>query len=146
MDSGDDHTLCIIKPDAYAFRDRVITLFLQAEFDLLLTRTVMFSPLSASWFYQEHAGRPYFQGNVDFMCSGPCLCLLLHKHEAITKCRELLGATDPAKAAPGTIRQLYGTGLPTNAAHASDSRASFLREAQFVFSGMSLVEAGLTLV
>lgn len=140
----EDYTLCIIKPDAYINRSEIWAKLTSEGFKERCWKTFTFSPSAVAWFYQEHAGKSFFQGNVDFMCSGPVYAGILYKpRTAVTSLREVLGATDPAKAAPGTIRSMYGTDLPKNAAHGSDSSWSFIREAHFLFSGLDLVDAGM---
>jgi nucleoside-diphosphate kinase len=88
-----------------------------------------------------HRERPFFRSLVTFMTSGPCMPLALEKAEAVTALREAIGATDPAEAKPGTIRQLYARSKEKNAIHASDSPENAAREVAFFFTEAELVDA-----
>lgn len=88
----------------------------------------------AERFYEIHRERPFFASLVEFMSSGPIVAAVLEKENAVAAFRDLIGATDPSKAAPGTIRQLFGTNVTENAIHGSDSDENALREASFFFS------------
>ena len=92
--------------------------------------------IQASIFYQEHKGKPFFDGLIEFMSSGHVVALILEKEDAVPDFRTLIGATDPGKAEPGTIRKLYGKSVQENAIHASDSDENALREERFFFSLM----------
>jgi nucleoside-diphosphate kinase len=85
-----------------------------------------------------HRERPFFQGLVSFMCSGPIVVAALSADDAISRYRTLIGATDPGKAADGTIRKKFGTDVERNAVHGSDSPDNGFRETSFFFSGMEL--------
>jgi nucleoside-diphosphate kinase len=87
----------------------------------------------AEEFYAEHKGRPFLPELVEFMTSGPVVVLVLEKDQAILGWRELMGATDPAQAAEGTVRKLFGTNKGSNASHGSDSATSAAREIDFFF-------------
>jgi len=87
---------------------------------------------------EEHAGKPFFNDLVGYMTSGPVLLVCLERESAITRLREVVGATDPAEAAPGTVRRLYGESKQYNSVHASDSPASAGREVKFFFGVAAL--------
>ncbi|NQV02617.1 MAG: nucleoside-diphosphate kinase [Bacteroidia bacterium] len=90
----------------------------------------------AEAFYEVHKERPFYNDLTTYMASGPVIAAILHKENAVSNYRELIGATNPAEAAPGTIRQLYGTDLSHNAVHGSDSDENALIECRFFFSGI----------
>ena len=92
----------------------------------------------AEAFYAVHRGKPFFTSLVDFMTSGPVLALALEREDAVTRLREVIGATDPAEAAPGTVRALYAESKERNAIHASDSPENARLEVAFFFAGMDL--------
>lgn len=137
-----EKTLCIIKPDAFAARKQgaILQQILDAGFELLALKRVQMSAEQAKAFYAVHESRPFYGELVGFMSSGPCLVAALSGESAVTRYRELIGATDPAKAAAGTVRKLYGTNIENNAVHGSDSAANGLRETSFFFSGWELGE------
>jgi nucleoside-diphosphate kinase len=89
-------------------------------------------------FYDVHRGKPFFTSLVDFMTSGPVLAMALEKEDAVTRLREVIGATDPAEADPGTVRALYGESKERNAIHASDSPDNARVEVAFFFAGLDL--------
>jgi nucleoside-diphosphate kinase len=91
------------------------------------------TPERARAFYAEHEGKPFLDDLVSYMTSGPCIPMVLEGEGAISRLRELMGATNPAKAAPGTVRALYGVDIQTNSVHGSDSPASAARETRFFF-------------
>lgn len=130
-----ERTLCIVKPDAVAAGSlgKILARLEEEGFRPVALRLLRLDAARAEAFYAEHAGKPFFAGLVTFMTSGPCLPVLLERADAVAALRAVIGATDPAKAAAGTIRRLYGTGTPANAVHASDSAASAAREAAFFF-------------
>ena len=92
----------------------------------------------AEAFYAVHRGKPFFTSLVDFMTSGPVLALALERADAVTRLREVIGATDPAEAAPGTVRALHAESKERNAIHASDSPENARLEVAFFFAGMDL--------
>ena len=134
-------TLIIIKPDAVRNRyaGHIVTRFEQEGFVIKEARLMTLDRKDAESFYAEHKGKPFFDGLVAFMSSGPCLPIVLEGSDVILRVRALIGATQPAKAAPGTIRALYAGALrgedgAANAIHASDSPVSASREIPFFFS------------
>jgi nucleoside-diphosphate kinase len=129
-------TLGIVKPDAIAAgtTGRIIAHLEQAEFKLRAARLVRLTRAEAGAFYEVHRGRPFYADLVEFMTSGPCLPMALERDDAVNHLRAVIGATDPAEAAPGTIRKLYAESKGKNAIHASDSAENAAREVKFFFS------------
>jgi len=128
-------TLAIIKPDAVeAGHAGKILALLEAEgFKLRGARLVRLSRDQAEAFYDVHRERPFFRPLVVFMTSGPALALALAREDAVVHLRRVIGATDPAEAKPGTVRQLYAQSKERNAIHASDSAENAAREVAFFF-------------
>ncbi|MDR0331681.1 MAG: nucleoside-diphosphate kinase, partial [Chitinispirillales bacterium] len=89
-------------------------------------------------FYGVHKGKPFYEGLLEFMSSGPSIVLVLSGEDAITRWRELMGATNPEQAAGGTIRKLYGASAQRNACHGSDAPETAVQEVEFFFSGMEM--------
>ncbi|KAI4469347.1 nucleoside diphosphate kinase [Holotrichia oblita] len=118
-----NRTFTIIKPDAVAAgkTGRILDMMIGGGFTLRAMRMTRMSREDAEKFYAIHRDRPFFGELVDFMTSGPVVVAVLEKEDAVKSLRELAGNTDPAKAAEGTIRRLYGTNVGCNAVHASDS-------------------------
>jgi nucleoside-diphosphate kinase len=136
-----ERTLAIIKPDAVkkqAIGD-IIGRYEQAELKPVAMRLMQMSKATAEGFYAVHKARPFFDSLCTFMCSGPSVVLVLQGDNAIKKNRELMGATDPAKAETGTIRKAHGTNIEYNAVHGSDSPETAKFEIGFFFSGMEIV-------
>ncbi len=136
-------TLGIVKPDAVATgKTGAIVAHLQkAGFTLRAAQLVRLTAAQAAAFYAVHAGRPFYSELVDFMISGPCLPMALEREDAVAQMRNVIGATDPADAAPGTIRKLFAESKGRNAIHASDSAENAVREVGFFFTEAEL--AGL---
>ena len=128
-------TYAMIKPDAVAARHagKIIDEIEHNGFEIVRLQKVIISQELAEEFYAEHKDKPFFGELVDFVTSGPVIILALHKDNAIASWRELIGATDPAKAAPGTIRNSYGTNLGKNAVHGSADSESAIRELELFF-------------
>jgi nucleoside-diphosphate kinase len=128
-------TLAIIKPDAVqAGNAGKILAHLEAQgFKVRSARLVRMSQPQAEAFYAVHRERPFFRSLVIFMTSGPALPLALERDNAVAHLREVIGATDPAEAKPGTIRKLYAQSKERNAIHASDSAENAAREVAFFF-------------
>lgn len=137
------YTLAIIKPDAIASgKAGLILAHLQKEgFVLRAGRLVRLSGAQAGAFYEVHRARPFYGELVEFMTSGPCMPLALERDDAVATLRTVIGATDPAEAAAGTIRKLYAESKGRNAIHASDSDENAAREVGFFFPESEL--AGL---
>lgn len=129
-------TLAIIKPDAIATgKAGAIIAHLQDEgFVLRAGRLMRLTRAQAEEFYAVHRGRPFYDDLVAFMTSGPCLPMALERNDAVQYLRTVIGATDPAEAAEGTIRKLYAESKGRNAIHASDSLENAVREVAFFFS------------
>jgi nucleoside-diphosphate kinase len=129
-------TLAIIKPDAFegGKAGKIIALLEDAGFRLLAARVLRLSETQAGAFYEVHRGRPFYAELVAFMTSGRCMPLLLQRENAVAELRTVIGATDPAEAAAGTVRKLYAESKGRNAIHASDSDENALREAGFFFA------------
>jgi nucleoside-diphosphate kinase len=104
---------------------------------LKLTRL---TPQTAGEFYAVHKGRPFYDGLVEFMCSGPCVPIVLEKENAVADFRTTIGATDPAEAAPGTVRKLYASSKGENIVHGSDSVENAANEIAFFYSTSELVQ------
>ncbi len=128
-------TLAIIKPDAVqANLSGKILAHLEAQgFAVRAARLVRLTVPEAETFYAVHRERPFFRPLVTFMTSGPALALALERPDAVAQLREVIGATDPAEAKPGTVRRLYAQSKERNAIHASDSPETAAREVAFFF-------------
>jgi nucleoside-diphosphate kinase len=129
-------TLAILKPDAVQANKtgRILALLEEQGFRIRAARLVRLTTPAAEAFYAVHRERPFFRSLVSFMTSGPCLPLALEHPQAVTRLREVIGATDPAEAKPGTVRQLYAESKERNAIHASDSPENAVREVAFFFA------------
>lgn len=134
-------TLTIIKPDAFGgTKTGKIIALLEAEgFRIRAARVLQLTTRQAEEFYAVHRERPFFRPLVTFMTSGPCMPMILDKAGAVPELRRVIGATDPAEAAPGTVRKLYAESKERNAIHASDSDENALREASFFFAGADVL-------
>ena len=129
-------TLAIIKPDAVESgkAGKVLAHLEQAGFKVRALRMVRLDAATAGEFYAVHKERPFYGSLVKFMTSGPAIPLALEAPDAVKKLREVIGATDPAEAAPGTVRKLYAESKERNAIHASDSDENAAREIAFFFA------------
>ncbi len=130
-----EKTLSIIKPNAVKKKvvGKIITMLEESGLEVVDARMETLTKQKAEGFYAEHKARPFFGSLVSFMTSGPVLLMTLQGKDAVKKYRDLMGATDPSKAAPGTIRKLYADSLEANAAHGSDSPESAAREVAYFF-------------
>ena len=128
-------TLAIIKPDAVAARHvgKIIAHLEVEGFHIVAAQMVRLTADRAEAFYEVHRERPFFRPLVTFMTSGPALALALERDNAVSHLREVIGATDPSQAKPGTIRRLYAQSKERNAIHASDSPENAVREVAFFF-------------
>ena len=126
-------TYSAVKPDAFEHKDEIIVKIKEGGFNLVKGKELNLSREKMEEFYSEHKGKPFFEGLIDFMTSGSIYAMVLEKEDCILDFREFIGNTNPAKAAPGTIRAIYGGELPFNAIHASDSPESAEREINFIF-------------
>jgi nucleoside-diphosphate kinase len=129
-------TLGIVKPDAVGGgkTGKIVAHLEAAGFVLRAARLARLTESQAGAFYEVHRGRPFYDELVRFMTSGACLPMALERDDAVAHLRTVIGATDPAEAAPGTIRKLYAESKGKNAIHASDSQENAIREIGFFFS------------
>jgi nucleoside-diphosphate kinase len=135
-----ERTLSIIKPDAVAknVTGQIISRFEQAGLQVIAARMMQLSEKTAGEFYAVHKARPFFKDLVNFMKSGPVLVMVLEGENVILKNRELMGATDPKKAAPGTIRADFADSIDANAVHGSDAPETAAQEIAFFFAGREI--------
>jgi nucleoside-diphosphate kinase len=135
-----ERTFAIIKPDAVAknFSGRILARIEEAGFKVRALRMIRMSKREAEGFYYVHKERPFFGGLTDFMSSGPCIVMCLEGVDAIRRWRELMGATDPAKAVDGTLRKEFGASIDNNATHGSDAPETAAFELGYFFRGMEL--------
>jgi len=128
----------MIKPDAFSkgYSGLIIDRIIQAGFRVIALKLTKLSAEKAGEFYAIHRERGFFQELVDFMSSGPIVAAILEKDNAVADFRVLIGATDPAKAAAGTIRKLFASSLGENAIHGSDSDENAKIEGDFFFSSL----------
>jgi|SRR5581483_5105343 len=136
-----ERTLAIIKPDAVERRlvGRIIQRIEEAGFRIRAMRQVLLTKSEAEGFYAVHRERPFFSSLTTFMSSGPAVIMVLEAPDAIRKWRALMGATDPAKAEPGTLRREFAESIERNATHGSDGPETAAYEIGYFFAGMELV-------
>jgi nucleoside-diphosphate kinase len=134
-------TFGIIKPDAVAagYAGKIIQRINDAGFKLRAMKTLHLTLKQAEGFYVVHRERPFFAGLTEFMSSAPCVVMVLEKEDAVKAWRDLMGATDPAKADEGTLRKDFGGSLGENAVHGSDSDENAAIEIAYFFSQIELV-------
>ncbi len=130
-----ERTLSILKPDAVSDNNigKIITRFEEAGLQIVAAKMIHLSTQQAQGFYAVHAHRPFFQDLVNFMIQGPVLVMVLEGDHAITKNRNIMGATNPKEASPGTIRADFATSIDRNAVHGSDSPENAKSEIAFFF-------------
>lgn len=135
-----ERTLSIIKPDAVAKNaiGQILARFEAAGLKIVAARMVQLSQAQAEAFYAVHRERPFFKDLVAFMVSGPVMVQVLEGENAIARNRELMGATDPKKAAPGTIRADFADSIDANAVHGSDGPETARAEIAFFFPTMNI--------
>ncbi|THF61829.1 nucleoside-diphosphate kinase [Pseudothauera nasutitermitis] len=135
-----ERTLSIIKPDAVAKNvvGKIYQRFEDAGLKIIAAKQVWLSEREAGEFYAVHKERPFFKDLVAFMVSGPVFVQVLEGDDAIAKNRELMGATDPKKAAPGTIRADFAESIDANAVHGSDAPETAAVEVAFFFPGLNV--------
>jgi nucleoside-diphosphate kinase len=138
---GTERTLTIIKPDAMAagHAGDIIKVFEANQFKIIAARLVNLSKKEAEGFYAVHRGKGFFESLTSFMSSGSALVMVLEGENVIARLREVMGATNPANAAPGTIRKLYATSIERNAVHGSDAPETAAFEIGYFFPGIALV-------
>jgi nucleoside-diphosphate kinase len=136
-----EHTLAIIKPDAVRRKlaGEILSRIHAAKFEITAIKSLRLTKAEAEGFYAVHRERPFFGELTDFMSSGKIVVMVLEADNAISKWRETMGATDPAKAAPGTIRAELGTSIQNNCTHGSDAPATAAFEISYFFAGSELV-------
>ena len=129
-------TFSIIKPNAVRTGKTgpILAMINEAGFEIAAMKMVRLTVEQAQSFYAVHKERPFFDGLVEFMTSGPVFVMILRHDNAVEEFRKLIGATDPAKAEPGTIRKLFAVSVQMNAVHGSDSDENAEKEAGFFFS------------
>jgi nucleoside-diphosphate kinase len=135
-----ERTFAIIKPDAVRAKHagRILARIEEAGFTVRAMRLVHLTTAEAEGFYAVHRERPFFASLTQFMSSGPCIVMALEAPGAIRKWRDLMGATDPAKADPGTLRKEFGASIEYNATHGSDAPETAAFELGYFFRGMEL--------
>jgi len=135
-----ERTLTIIKPDAVAKNavGQIIARFEQNGLKVLAARLIHLTPAQAGGFYIVHKERPFYASLCAFMTQGPCMPIVLEGENAIAHLRDIMGATDPAKAAPGTIRKDFASSIEANAVHGSDSPQSAAFEIPYFFGAMEI--------
>jgi len=135
-----ERTLSIIKPDAVAKNQigPILAMLESAGLRIAAARFLRLSKRDAERFYTVHRERPFFQSLTSFMSEGPILVMALEGSNAIAKNREVMGATDPAKATPGTIRKAFGTNVERNAVHGSDAAETARQEIAFFFGDLEI--------
>lgn len=140
-----ERTLSIIKPDAVTKNiiGEIYRMFEEANFKIIGAKMLHLTREEAEAFYEMHATRPFFKSLVSFMISGPIMIQVLEGDSVVLRYRELMGTTDPAEAAPGSIRALYADNIEANAVHGSDSLDAARREIAFFFRDEELCPRSL---
>jgi nucleoside-diphosphate kinase len=136
-----ERTLSIIKPDATRrnLTGEIVARFEKAGLRVVAQRRIRLSKAQAEAFYAVHAARPFYKSLVEFMTSGPVVVQVLEGENAIARNREVMGATDPSKAAPGTIRKDFAQSIEANSVHGSDAPETAANEIRFFFSDLDIV-------
>jgi nucleoside-diphosphate kinase len=139
-----ERTLSIVKPDGVSKNliGEVIKRFEQNGLRVVALKMVKLSRPQAEGFYAVHRDKPFFQSLTDFMSSGPCVVMVLEGKDAISKVREIMGATDPKKAETGTIRRDFAQNIERNIVHGSDSKESASFEISYFFNALEIHERG----
>jgi Nucleoside diphosphate kinase len=133
-----DFTFSIIKPDAVRTGKTgpILAMINEGGFEIAAMRMVKLTLSQAESFYAIHKGKPFYDSLIEFMTSGPVVVMILKHEDAVDQFRKVIGATDPAKAEPGTIRRTFAVSVQMNAVHGSDSVENAIKEADFFFSGI----------
>lgn len=131
-----DFTLAIIKPNAVKNKKTgpILAMINESGFRISAMKMIRLTKPQAQDFYAVHRERPFYDGLVEFMSSGPIIAMILSRNDAVEEFRKLIGETDPSKAEEGTIRKIFATSLQMNAVHGSDSPENAIKEAAFFFS------------
>jgi nucleoside-diphosphate kinase len=139
-DMGIERTLTIVKPDAVTAGHigDIVKMFEAKDFKIIAARLVSLTKKEAEGFYAVHRGKPFFESLTSFMSSGRALVMVLEGEQVISRLREVMGATNPANAAAGTIRKLYATNIEHNAVHGSDAPETAAYEIGYFFPGVDL--------
>ncbi len=134
-------TLAIIKPNATEKKatGKIIDMILEAGFEIKAMKMLHLTKKEAEGFYEVHKDKPFFNDLTDFMSSGPIVVMALEKENAVEDYRKLIGATNPAEAAEGTVRKLFGENIERNAVHGSDSPENGIKEVGYFFSNLEFV-------
>lgn len=134
-------TLSIIKPDAMTSKNsgNIISFIEEKNFNIVAQKKIMLTKKQAEEFYNVHKDRPFFGELVDFMISGPISVQVLEAENAVTYYREIMGSTNPEEAEQNTIRKLFGKNIQCNAVHGSDSFDNAVKEINFFFSELELI-------
>ncbi len=135
---GGDITFTMIKPSAVeaGYSGKILAQIESGGYKIMALKRTHLTREQAGAFYEIHLGKPFYEDLIGFMSSGPIIAAILQKENAVEAFRNFIGATDPAKAADGTIRKLYGKSLSENAIHGSDSDENAVHEASFFFSSL----------
>jgi len=135
-----ERTLAIVKPDAMGcgLLGEILKRIHAAKFQIVALKSLRLTRAEAEGFYAVHRGKPFFAPLVEFMSSGKVVVMVLEGENAIARWREVMGATDPAKAAPGTIRKAFGTSIQNNCTHGSDGPETAAFEISYFFPGVEL--------
>jgi len=136
-----ERTFAIVKPDAVAsgYTGAILALIEKSGFKIAGLKRIRLSQAQAEAFYSVHSERPFYASLVKFMTEGPVVVMVLEKENAVAAWRDLMGATNPANAAEGTIRRLFASSIERNAAHGSDAAETAAIEIPFFFSGTELL-------
>ncbi len=140
-----ERTFSIIKPDAVAKNiiGKIYSRFEKAGLKIVAAKLLQLNDESAGGFYAEHKGKPFYDDLIEFMTSGPVMVQVLEGESAVAQNRDLMGATNPAEAEPGTIRADFANSIDANAVHGSDSTTSAKREVNYFFNDAEICSEGL---
>ena len=135
---SNDFTFSIIKPNAVRTGKTgpILAMINEGGFEISAMRMVRITTSQAESFYAVHKGKPFYEGLIEFMTSGPVVVMILKHQNAVEEFRKLIGSTDPAKAEPGTIRKAFAVSVQMNAVHGSDSQENAVAEADYFFPGI----------
>lgn len=140
-----ERTLSIIKPDSVAKNiiGKIYSRFEKAGLKIVAAKLLQLNDESAGGFYAEHKGKPFYDDLIEFMTSGPVMVQVLEGENAVAQNRDLMGATNPTEAEPGTIRADFANSIDANAVHGSDSTTSAEREVNYFFNDTEICSEGL---
>ncbi len=135
-----EQTLSIIKPDGVKKNliGKIVSKFEEGGLEIVAARMMQLTERQAQDFYSIHKGKPFYDSFVQFMTSGPVLVMVLQGKDAVSKNREIMGATDPKKASAGTIRKQFAESIEVNTVHGSDSRENAKKEIEFFFASLDI--------